>query len=184
MVEKVRIKKILRGDRSAGEALVSENYQRLYRFLRHLTGNFATAEDLTQAAFVKAWEAMPNFRCECRISTWLHKIAYFEYTHWLRDQREVSPLHSANEIVDLRADDGFKIVLFTQTLNQLSPELRETFLLFYIQDLSILEAAAVLDIPIGTIKSRLHTARQRLRELLTETYNPAPNIPETLPVLL
>ena len=184
MIDKIRVKKILRGDREAGENLVTENYQRLYRFLRHLTGNSSIAEDLTQSTFVKAWEAMPAFRGECRLSTWLHKIAYFEYTHWLRGRRESFPLIAADHLLDLNADTGFKVVLFTQTLDQLSPELRETFLLYYVQELSMQEVADVLNISIGTIKSRLHTARQRLRELLTESPILEPLLPETLPVLL
>ena len=184
MLDGIRVKKILRGDSAAGETLVTENYQKLYRFLRHLTGNSTVAEDLTQSTFVKAWQALPSFRGECRLSTWFHKIAYFEYTHWLRDRRETYTLQDARELVDIKADTGFKIVLFTQTLELLSPELRETFLLFYIQELSVQEVAQVLETPVGTIKSRLHTARLRLRELLTDSPAGNARLIDTSPVLL
>ena len=86
------IRRIVSGDRAAGRAFVTEHYPRVYRFLRHLTGREVVAEDLTQQTFLKAWEALPAFRGDASLATWLHRIAYHEYTHWLRGRREELPL--------------------------------------------------------------------------------------------
>ena len=86
--------------REAGEKLVTEHYPRIYRLLRHLTASIDNAEDLTQQTFVKAWQALATFRGEASLATWLHCIAYHEYTHWLRARREQSPLDDAVGVAD------------------------------------------------------------------------------------
>lgn len=162
------VRRILKGDRAAGERLVTEEYPRIYRLLRHLTGTVEVAEDLTQQTFLKAWQALASFRGEASLSTWLHRIAYHEYTHWLRARRDHAPLEEAGEVPDPRAAGGLEAVLLRGALAQLSSEHRETFLLYHVQGLSVPETAGVLGVPPGTVKSRLYHARQRLRELLAE----------------
>jgi RNA polymerase sigma-70 factor (ECF subfamily) len=163
------VKKILGGDKAAGERLVTEHYPRIYRLLRHLTGSIDNAEDLTQQTFVKAWQALAAFRGEASLATWLHRIAYHEYTHWLRARREHSPLDDAAAVADEGAAQELEAILLRSVLAQLSREHHETFLLYHVQGLSVREVAAVLEVPAGTVKSRLFIARQRLRELLQST---------------
>ncbi len=178
MVKDVRddalVKRILGGDRTAGEQFVTEHYPRIYRLLRHLTGRVEDAEDLTQQTFVKAWQALGTFKGESSLATWLHRIAYHEYTHYLRSRRDHAPLDDAADVPDDHAARELEAVLVRRALAQLSSEHRETFLLYHVQGLSVPEVAAVLDVPAGTVKSRLFTARQRLREMLSE--------PKELPV--
>lgn len=157
------------GDRYAGEQFVQTYYARIERLLRCLTGSPDTARDLTQQTFVKAWQALPGFKFEASLQTWLHRIAYHEYTHWLRDRRDHAPIEAAYHIADTSANpvvNDWGIVLLPDALARLSEELRDTFLLFYVQELSIKEVADVLNVPRGTVKSRLFTARQQLRGLL------------------
>src|SRR5436305_11947940 len=129
------VQQILDGDRAAGEKLVTEHYPRLYRLLRHLTGSIETAEDLTQQTFVRAWQGLATFRGEASLATWLHRIAYHEYTHWLRARREHLPLDEATAVVDERAAHEMEAVFLRGALAQLSAEHRETFLLYYGQGL-------------------------------------------------
>src|SRR5438128_838675 len=156
------VDRILGGDKAAGERLVTENYQRIYGMLRSLTDHREVAEDLTQQTFTSAWQALPGFRGEARLSTWLFRIAYHEYTHWRRDRREYASLEDARDVPDLKAVIGLRTVLFARALDQLPEEMRETFLLHYERELSVKEIALVLDVPPGTVKSRLFTARNRL----------------------
>lgn len=180
--EKAWVNRILQGDKAAGERLVTENYQRVYGLLRSLTDYREVAEDLTQQTFVHAWQALSGFRGEARLSTWLCKIAYHEYTHWRRDRREFAALADAENVPDLKAAIGLRTVLFSRVLELLSDELRETFLLHCERELGIKEIAVILEIPSGTVKSRLFTARSRLRELLSDTLaEPAPSPPVTIP---
>ena len=167
--EKAWVDRILMGDKAAGERLVAENYRRIYGLLRSLTDHREVAEDLTQQTFTRAWQALASFRGESRLSTWLCRIAYHEYTHWRRDRHETTSLREAEYLPDLKSAIGLRTVLFSRALEHLSEELRETFLLHYEQDLGVREIALVLDVPAGTVKSRLFTARNRLRELLSET---------------
>lgn len=163
------LKRIRKGDKYAGERFVTEHYPRVYRFLRYLTGNVDTAEDLTQQTFAKAWQALDGFKGEAKLATWLHRIAYHEYTHWLRDRKPTVSLDAAAELAHFIGIQEFATLVLPRALEQLSPEMRETFLLYHIQELSVPEVAKVLEIAPGTVKSRLFTARQRLRELLQET---------------
>ncbi len=166
MSESWLIRRILRGDKRAGEEFVTAHYPAIFRLLRFLTGKSDIAEDLTQQTFVRAWQSLATFRSEAKLSTWLHRIAYHEYTHWLRDRHEHLTLDAAAHLTAPERDEEWSTLVLPQALAQLTPELREAFLLFHVQELSIREAASLLEIPSGTVKSRLFTARLRLRELL------------------
>ncbi len=187
MRESWLIWRIRRGDKRAGEEFVAANYPRIFRLLRFLTGRTDIAEDLTQQTFVRAWQALPNFRHQSSLSTWLHRIAYHEYTHWLRDRHEHASLDAAVHLAAPLACHEWETLVLPRALAQLTPEHREAFLLYHVQEFSIGEVAAILEVPGGTVKSRLFTARQRLRELLeTESASvelalPAPR-PATLAV--
>jgi RNA polymerase sigma-70 factor (ECF subfamily) len=159
--------RILRGDERAAEDFVAGAYPRIHRLLRHLTGRSDVAEDLTQQTFVRAWQALPTFRHQSSLATWLHRIAYHEYTHWLRDRREHASLDSAAHLAAPSDSREWETLILSPALARLTSEHRDAFLLYHVQELSIGEIAAILEIPTGTVKSRLFTARQRLRELLS-----------------
>ncbi len=173
MRDKGWAKRILSGDRAAGERLVTQAYPRIYRMLRNLSGHSEIAEDLTQQTFARAWQSLPGYRGEASLMTWLHSIAYHEFTHWLRARRDLQPLEDAAEIpAPAVAEQGLITVMLRRALMQLSEEHRETFVLFYIQDLSVQEVAHILGVPVGTVKSRLSAARGRLRGMLKEDIDP------------
>jgi RNA polymerase sigma-70 factor (ECF subfamily) len=165
--DRLLVKRILSGDETAGERLVAEHYARICRFLSHLTGSLENAEHLTQQTFVNAWRALAAFKGESSLATWLHRIAYHAYTHHRRSRREHAPL-DAVAVPDGAAAGELEAVLVRDALTQLSPEHREAFLLYHVQGFCVAEVAAVLDVPAGTVKSRLFAARRRLRELLSE----------------
>lgn len=171
------VQKILNGDKAAGERFVTANYPRIFRLLQCLVGSGEIAEDLTQQTFAKAWQALDSYQGKASLATWLHKIAYHEYTHWLRSRRVDLPLDEALGIEDLREARGLDSILISRGLALLSDEHRDTFVLYYMQEFSIAEIAVILDMPPGTVKSRLFTARQRLRELLQAVEAPEPPVP-------
>jgi len=161
------VRAMLAGDKPRAEGWVTHEYPRVYRMLRYLTGDREAAEDLTQQAFVQAWPALPSFRGEAGLDTWLHRIAYRQYTHWLRDRHETVPLSDAAPVEDAGSAKGLTTLMVQRALRTLSEELREPFLLFYGRQLSVREVAGILEIPPGTVKSRLYTARSLLRQRLT-----------------
>src|SRR5437588_12715341 len=100
---------------------------------------------------------------------------YPRYTELGRRPKEVPFLSEAENIPDLKSAVGLRTVIFSRALEQISEELRETFLLHYEQELEIKQIALVLEVPAGTVKSRLFTARHRLREPLSDA------VPEARP---
>lgn len=166
--DKWLVQRILSGDKAAGEQFVIEHYEAIFRFLRNLTGNKEDAEDLTQQTFLRAWEALPSFRGDSSLSTWLHSIAYREYTHWLRSRREFVPLDEIVDMPDEQANQNLEAVLLRWAIYRLDPEHREVFVLYYVQGFSVSEIAKIIGVPAGTVKSRLFFARQKLRELLSD----------------
>jgi len=166
--DKWLVQRILSGDKAAGEQFVIEHYEAIFRFLRNLTGNKEDAEDLTQQTFLRAWEALPSFRGDSSLSTWLHSIAYREYTHWLRSRREFVPLDEIVDMPDEQANQNLEAVLLRWAIYRLDPEHREVFVLYYVQGFSVNEIAKIIGVPAGTVKSRLFFARQKLRELLSD----------------
>jgi RNA polymerase sigma-70 factor (ECF subfamily) len=142
---------------------VDEHLPAVYRFLFGLCRNQAEAEDLAQQAF---WRARRGGAYEGSERAWLLRIAYREFLNWRRRAWRVValPFHMA------RTEAGFEMaeagIDLHRALGKLSTEMRAAFLLVEVDDMTIAEAAKALGVPDGTIKSRVHRARQRLRELL------------------
>ncbi|HWA82761.1 MAG TPA: RNA polymerase sigma factor [Fimbriimonadaceae bacterium] len=159
---------IAAGDAEALRVFVDDHYSSVLRFMRHLTRSIEDAEDLTQQAFLRARENIASYRGGSSLRTWLHRVAFHEYTHWRRKQRPLMRL-SHREIAP---EPGFHACVegaaLLDALHLLPDPLREAFLLFEVQELTLEEVAAVMRVPKGTVKSRLHYARLRLRTLLQD----------------
>jgi RNA polymerase sigma-70 factor (ECF subfamily) len=159
------VERLKRGDREAARELIQRFYPSVLRFLTTLCPNPADAEELAQEAFVKAIPSIRRFRGESSLRTWLHRIAFHEYTHRRRRERPshalppdlASPLFEANSLLAVDLERALPCV---------PEEFRAAFVLCDIQELSMQEAATVLGVPVGTVKSRLHSARKRLQLLL------------------
>lgn len=168
MPERRLVKRLLDGDEKAARRFVDDHYGPLLRFLRYLTGSEDEAVELTQQTFVKAQAALPEFRHESSLRTWLRSIAYHEYTHWRRDYRETVALSDSVESPSGLSEDG---IVLQQAIDGLPDELRETFVLREIDRLSVRETAAVLEVPEGTVKSRCSLAKDHLRRKLASAWD-------------
>jgi RNA polymerase sigma-70 factor (ECF subfamily) len=157
-------------DRDAALAELFETYRvRVFTICRHLTRSRADAEDATQEVFVSLLRALPSFRGDSSLGTFIHRIAVrVAVKHRMRSSRHDSlrvetPLSSANDPLESKEDQRR---LWT-AIDQLSLEHRTVLALFAVDGLGHREIAAVLGIPEGTVWSRLHLARKRLAALLT-----------------
>jgi RNA polymerase sigma factor (sigma-70 family) len=157
-------------DRDAIQDWVSEHYDDIYRFLRHLSKSRETAEDLTQQTFFHALEAVSRFEGRSAIRTWLHKIAFREYLGWRRKQRWLAPLDALIPSKDRHMSSVEDSEVLLSALHKLSAPLREAFLMHEVQQLSIEEIAVISDCAEGTVKWRLHEARAELRRMLSSTF--------------
>lgn len=158
------------GDRAAFGALVRRHQDGVYRYILRMVGSRDEALELTQEAFVKAWEALPRWRPEAQFRTWLFSIASNVATDSLRRRRivEFVPLEEDYDVPGASVDPADqlqakqKLRALDAALQRLPHDQREIVLLREIEDMSYGEISAALGISEGTVKSRLARAREAL----------------------
>ena len=171
------------GDSDAVSALVRRYQTRIYNFALTLTANPADAEDLAQETFIRAFRGLHRFRGDSSFKNWLYRIAA-NAAHTRRGKQlrhaaiwdtrvesdEVSERHlaSAAESVELRA---IRRQVIDRALAALTPDQRAAVVLHDVEGLEYREIGDVLNIPIGTVMSRIFRARRRLRRLLVDLDN-------------
>ena len=164
-----QVARSLGGDTAAFGVLV-ERYQRiLYTVAFRMLGNQDDARDAIQTAFVRAYERLATFNPEHRFFSWMYRIVMNECLNLIRDRRPEEVLTPALAAVGSPFDTAASRERRAQVqaaLLQLSPDYRAVVVLRHFAGLSYDEMAAALGVPSKTVKSRLHTARQRLGELL------------------
>ncbi|MBI3561322.1 MAG: RNA polymerase sigma factor [Gammaproteobacteria bacterium] len=150
---------------------VREYGEFLYRVAWAMTGKRATAQDLVQDTFVRAWRARHQLRHDGAVQGWLYRILHREaIRNWhAREWAEDWNNDECEHVPDRASDDAAQLDLI-EALQALTPHHREILVLFYLGDLSYLEMAQALDLPPGTVMSRLNRARYALRQQLGEEY--------------
>jgi len=159
-----------RGDVRAFEVIVRRYQHPVWRLCFHLMGDRASAEDVTQEAFLKTYRFLPRYRMQSRFSTWLFAIARNCALDELRRRerrRAVGRRAAPSAELEVASDpaEGFAV---RQALAGLPLELREPIVWIDVLGLSYDETAAALGIPLGTVKSRVHKARHLLAFELLE----------------
>lgn len=154
------------GDRDAFEEVVDRYGLQLLRTSRLILRDEALAEDAIQETFLKAWQRIGSLRDEDP-GPWLTKIAMNESisTHRRRHRFQALTERIGRLGGSKREVSSEARLDLTQALDHLTAEQRAAIALHYYQDLSVEDAARVLNVPIDTLKSRLKTALRRLREL-------------------
>jgi RNA polymerase sigma factor (sigma-70 family) len=157
--------------------LVADHQPRLYRFvLRHI-GHPNDAEDIAQQAFVEAARTIERFRGESELSTWLYGIALNLVKNWLSRSPRRNHVHVGTEELDEMPSgdsDPSELLSRQQTMRrlvesmaELPQAMQEVLMLVAVDELSYEDAAAILSVPVGTVRSRLSRARALLKEHLT-----------------
>ncbi len=171
-----------KGDDVAFEELITRHERRVYRLLYRMMGNREDAEDLTQETFLSLHRYGHRFRAEARFSTFIYRVAANAALNRRRalgrGRARVEKLkhrQAAGDDLPSSPRDPEDSTLGTElsghvreALEQLSPSLRMPVILYDIEGLAYGEIAKVLGIAEGTVKSRIHRARQALREQLRE----------------
>jgi RNA polymerase sigma-70 factor (ECF subfamily) len=171
--ERALIKRAQGGCRDAACQLVDWHQDRLFAFVWRMVRNHHEAEEVCQEAFLRAFGALGSFRAEFRFSTWLFTIGYRLCLNakrrrpMLSGDVDVSGWSDSGEpeseqVANSEAAQQLRSKVW-QAVDQLSEAQRAAVLLFYREDLSCQQISEVLDIPVATVKSHLHRARQRLR---------------------
>ncbi len=156
------------GDDAAYRWLLGQYRARVIRLAAHVLRSHGDAEDVAQEAFVRAFQRLPRFRGQGRFSAWLFSIT----VRLCLDRRRSAPW--TREVPAEAAPNAASPPVPTDTrlliealLDKLSPPMRAALVLREIEGLDYDEIAAMLQIPVGTVRSRLHTARAQFRDLWT-----------------
>ncbi|HET7654123.1 MAG TPA: RNA polymerase sigma factor [Acidimicrobiales bacterium] len=165
------------GDRDALDALLRRHYDRIYALCRRMTGNDADALDATQDALIAIVRGLPRFRAGARFSTWAYRVATNACLDELRRRRrrpepglpDLDRTRSAS--TSASAADVDARVDIDRALASVAAEFRAPVVLRDLCGLDYAEIAEVLDVPVGTVKSRIARGRAALADLLG---NPAP----------
>lgn len=136
----------------------------IHRTLHGMTGNHSIAEELTQEAFLKAWKGLPQFGFRSSIKTWVYQVAINLGRDWLRGHKTLSLEAGYEEHYEVNSEQE----AIHESLLLLDEESRAVIILFYWEGMKQDEMAKILSVPEGTVKSRLFSARSKLKEMLLQ----------------
>jgi RNA polymerase sigma-70 factor (ECF subfamily) len=163
------------GRREALDALVSVHYDRIHRLAYSLAGPEAAA-DLAQETFLSAVKSFPRFRGDAQLSTWLVAILRNQFSLFLRGLKKwrLAPIGTAGDRLaapEPRPIDR-EVRDILDRVKDLPEELRTTLVLFHVDGMKYADIARAMECPVGTVRSRLFEARERLKKLVTEADRP------------
>ena len=169
----------------AFEEIMRKHNRMLFRTARAILRDDAEAEDALQEAYVQAYRSMGSFRAGSKLSTWLARIVANEALMRLRKEKRraeivpIQPAASVQEIEQISDGDMTKAPdaaaerrqmrrVLEQQIDALPDTYRTVFMLRAVEELSVEETAAVLDLPAATVRTRFFRARSMLREMLAQ----------------
>jgi RNA polymerase sigma factor RpoE len=186
-IDQLLVERAQGGEKHAFDQLVSKYQRKLGRLLSRYIRDAAEVEDVTQEAFIKAYRALPSFRGDSAFYTWLYRIGINTAKNYLVslgrraptstefDSTEAETFESADLLRDINTPESLLLSkqigeTVNAAMDNLPEELRTAIVLREIEGLSYEEIAAMMDCPIGTVRSRIFRAREavaaRLRPLL------------------
>jgi RNA polymerase sigma-70 factor (ECF subfamily) len=179
---KKRIKQVLKGDQSAYEEIVEIYKDKVFQLCYRILGNRHEAEDMAQEAFIRAYVNISSFNIDLKFSTWLYRIATNLCIDRIRKKKpdyyldaEVSGTDGLTMYSQIASDtilpeDEIESLELQETIQReitkLPEKYRSVIVLKYIEELSLNEISEILDIPLGTVKTRIHRGREALRHQL------------------
>lgn len=177
--EALLVRQIILGDRIAFEVLMRRYNRLLFRLARSVLGDDAEAEDALQEVYLRAHQTIAGFRGDARLSTWLSRMVLNESLGRLRKstrRQSLIPVFQSEDadMIGIHHDESPEKVLgrtemralIERKLDELPEDFRTVFVLRAVEELSVEESAACLDIPEATVRTRHFRARSLLREAL------------------
>lgn len=164
------VEQCLEGDTRAFAVLVDRYKKPLYNVALKMLKDPDDAEDATQCVFIRAYEKLGSYRPEFKFFSWIYRMAVNESLNRVRAERNHVPLdESARADADSDASAAIQVAELedrvSEALMYLKPEDRALILLRHFEDLPYRDLGYIFEIPLQTVKSRLFTARQRLRDI-------------------
>lgn len=177
------VERCKRGDRDAFDALMRRHERKVFNFAYRLSGNYDEANDIAAEAFVRVYTRIQSFRGDSAFLTWLFRIVTNVFLD-ARKRRRSRPAESLEQLIDAddralarHADEASvnpqaeleraeRDELLQRAIASLPEYQRAMILLYHVEGMSYEEIAQAMDLPVGTVKSRLNRARRALREAL------------------
>ena len=170
------VQRLQRGETDAFETLVRRHQKTIFNLVYRMLGDYDDAAEISQEAFLSAYRSIRQFRGDANFSTWLFRIALNHATTRRKSmatwrQRNV-PIEATEPFSDGQLDPAAIVEQkeiqerVQKALNSLEPDEATVILLRDLQDIPYEEVARLLGVPVGTVKSRLHRARQTLKARL------------------
>lgn len=180
------VRRFLDGDTSAFTTLVQRHETRVFNLCLRILGNRDDARDAAQETFVTALRKLSQFRGDAAFTTWIHRVAVNACYDELRRQRRRPVLHvvpptddGADRPIETgpstadHADDVAATMDAAAALAQVPEDFRVALVLADVQDVPYEEIARILDVPVGTVKSRVHRGRVALARVMRASGEPA-----------
>ena len=167
------IGRVVSGEKQLFRLLVSRNKDKIFSLIMRQIGDREVSEDLTQETLIKAYRNLKSFRAESQFSTWLVRIAinttnsYFA-SRKFKEQKQTEAFdtdtyQTQSSSPEQIHEEKQRMLRFRSCFSKLKPKLREVVSLCALEGKSYEESAVILDVPIGTVRSRLNTARLELK---------------------
>jgi RNA polymerase sigma-70 factor (ECF subfamily) len=172
------VKASQQGDQDAFALLVQKHQRRVFNVSLRMLRDYEEASEVTQEAFLAAWQGLPSFRGEACFATWLYRIAYNCSLRQLEQHKreralqgaiqaeqileEVNKERQVEDILELRG----RQTLVREQMENLPARYRMVLMLRHLQDMTYEEMADILTMPVGTIKTHLFRARKLLKQRL------------------
>lgn len=171
ILQELLVLRCKRGEREAFDELVGQWERRLLYFVRRLVATEEDAWDVMQETWLRVWKGIRSLKSPDRLATWLYQVARCAaLTHWRGHYRAHARLEESSNVEEVAAPEDTEILDDADEVHRalccISLPHREVLTLFFLEDLSQEQMAEVLDIPLGTIKSRLSYAKRALRSVL------------------
>ncbi|GAC1348611.1 MAG: RNA polymerase sigma factor RpoE [Ktedonobacteraceae bacterium] len=172
------VKASQQGDQEAFAVLVQRHQRCIFNLVLRMLRDYDEASEITQTAFLAAWQGLPSFRGEARFATWLYRIAYNCALKQLERRKRERSLQAALEAEQIleggnrekRAEDILELharqAIVREQMEKLPAKYRSVLILRHLQEMTYEEMADFLTMPIGTIKTHLFRARHLLKECL------------------
>lgn len=161
------------GERQAFEELIGQWEQRLFYYVRRLVATEEDAWDVLQQTWIKVLKGIPSLKNPQSLRTWLYRIARnTALAQWRAEYKQLARRDESNDLSETEVQqEDFPFTEAEQVhrgLGKITLPHREVLTLYFLEDLSMNQIAGVLDVPLGTVKSRLHHAKRALRAVLAQ----------------
>ena len=166
-VVSIEVRRAKNGDKDAFCNLIRINKMSMYRVAKSILSKEEDVEDAVSEAILKAYKNIKSLKDESLFKTWLIRIVINESnTIYKKRSKEISVENE--HFINVQVNDKYKDLTLYNAINSLDEDLRTTTILFYFEDMQISEIADLMNIPIGTVKSRLSRAKIKIAQFVKE----------------